>query len=430
MSLNIMINTSITAVTSFLNKFIDTYRALYIGRDIFEALAIWFGHHRGLDRYDIRQSYYNALYRPLWRLDTLTFPIRYYLARWKSLNEWIDYSKSITKPFSIKKDEDEGFEDSKINIDLNHDGDANGIIFPMEVWEIIANIGKLNNSILMSINISFFYTFAPKIYDTLKLTIVLTPLTKMKLTDESFLKNGPDIANNRYNDSYSIYERHEESRSFDYESLDTSIDDQDYFKGVDPKDRYKHKHPRFKFKSGLRGERSNQPFEVRNLKNIRFILKNILQNPHSIMKMFIKEIMVDVCVFDGFNELMTMKRSSLINGSTSGVESLEKLIDQEIEKKEHVSVMKVNPIDHESNWRLYVAPLDDNFDRVRWKDSLIDKATRFFKIAKSIKTNCTHDSIETDLYDLFPHTVYFKELLSVYLLSLSTLFKYIKKTIE
>ncbi|CCH40735.1 hypothetical protein BN7_269 [Wickerhamomyces ciferrii] len=420
MTLNTMIDTIITSLRPFWNKIIDTFHALYIERSSLEALGIWLGYPRGLAGPYIRHSFYNIVYRPFWRLDRLTFPIRYYSAiKLKYLYGWIDSTKPMIEIPLIKKDETGDFEDSKINnIDgfaSTHNGSSSDIILPMEVWEIIAHIGNIDNLIMMSINKSFFYTFAPKIYDTLKFTVVLSPLTKMKLTDEAFLKNGPDVSRNNYCDSYSIYKRHQEGQKFDYESLDTSIIDQDYFKGMDPKFRSKHRHPRFKFKSGLRGERSNQPFEVRNLKNIRFILKNILQNPHSIMKMFIKEILIDICVFDGFDKLMNMKQSSLINGSISDHESLDELIDQKTNQlNQHVSVMKLSSNECK---QLYVAPLDDNFDRVRWKDPLEDKAIRFNKTARNIKTNSSRESIESDLRHIFPQNVYFKELLCVYLLS-------------
>ncbi|CCH43885.1 hypothetical protein BN7_3439 [Wickerhamomyces ciferrii] len=337
----------------------------------------------------------------------------------KYLYDWIEYSKSIAKLPQIKRDED--LEDLKINVIdksvSNHNGTANRIKLPMEIWENIAHIGKINYSMMIIINKSFFCTFAPKIYDTLRLTIVLSPLTKMKLNDEAFLKNGPDTIKNKYYDSYSIYERHQESASFDYEFLDTSINDQDYFKGIDPAkhEYFRHDHPLI-LRSELRGERFNKPFEVRSLKNIQFILKNILQNPNSIMKKFIKEILIDICVFDGFDKLMTMKHSSLITGSTNGHESIKELIDQVLEQNELVSVLKISA-DQNQVKPFHAAPLDDNFDRIRWKDSLEDKTTRFFKIYNNIKTKLAHESIKHDLYSIFPQNVYYKELLSVYLLS-------------
>ncbi|CCH40737.1 hypothetical protein BN7_271 [Wickerhamomyces ciferrii] len=427
MTLNTMINTTITTIlTPFLNKIIDTFHTLYFKRDIFEALGIWSSYPRGLCGLYISHSFYNTVYRPFWRLYKITFPIRYYLAnRLKSLGEWIDYSKSNIKLFSIKKDEDvdlEGFEGPKINyigrFVSNHNGNANDIKFPMEIWEIIASIGDINNSIMMSINKSFFYTFGPKIYDTLRFTIVLTPLTKMKLTDEAYLKNGPDYITAKYCDSYSIYKRHQESQQFDYEFLDTSIDiDQDYFKLLDHNDTKRNRHPILLwYKSkGFTFERLNQPFEVRSLKKIQFILKNVLQNPNSIMKKFIKEILLDVCVFDGFDKLITMKQSSSVNPPISGHESLEELIDQKVKNKENVSVMKL--VNTDQVMPIRVVPLDDNFDRVRWKDSLEGKIVRFFKICNNIKNKLPRASIISDLRHIFPQNVYFKEMLCVYLLS-------------
>ncbi|CCH40730.1 hypothetical protein BN7_264 [Wickerhamomyces ciferrii] len=416
MTLNTMISTIIATITSFLNKILETSHILFIERDILEALGIWTSYPRGIGGIYIRHSYYNTVYRPFWSLDRLTFPIRYYLSsKLNCLYEWIDSIKTMIVTNSpIKKDETRDFEDSKINIHKSasdHNGTDNDIMFPMEIWEVIAHIGNIDNLIMMSINRSFLYTFAPKIYDTLKLTIVLSPLTKMKLTDECFLKKGPDTIRDKHYDSYSIYKRHQESQKFDYEFLDTSIiTDQDFFEEIHLDAIKRHKHFGL-FKSEDRGERSNHPFEIRSLKNIQFILKNILQNPNSIMKKFIKEILLDICVFDGFDKLMTFEQNSLVNGSTRGQESLDELIDQQIEKNELVSVMT------DQNEYLHVTPLDDNFDRVRWKDPLEDKAPRFGRVLNNIQTKFTRESIISDIYHIFPQNVYFKELLSVYLLS-------------
>ncbi|CCH44398.1 hypothetical protein BN7_3961 [Wickerhamomyces ciferrii] len=408
-----MIQTIISSIRSFSIRIGDSFHVLYTERNILEALSVLLGYPRGFGKIYILRSFYNTTYRPFWRLNRLLCPIRYHLSkRLNSLYQWTYHSKLKSL---IKKNEDfQDFDVSKID-DIekpvsNHNGNVNELVLPMEIWEIIAQIGKIDYSIMLNINKSFLNTFAPKIYDTLKLTIVLTPLTKMKLNDEAFLKNGPDlIMDTKYYDSYSIYKRHQESKKFDYEFLDTSIRDQDYFKGIDPKQIKRHHHPTMS-ESKDRGENVNHPFEVRSLRKIQFILKNILQNPNSIMKSFIKDILVDICIFDGFNKLMTMKQRF-----SSGYESLKELIDQEIKQNEHVSVMKVNSGQNEFK-SISVIPFDDNFDRIRWQDPLLNRKIRNSRMIGSIKTKFKEHTF-SHLGYIFPQNIYYKELLSVYLLS-------------
>ncbi|CCH44782.1 hypothetical protein BN7_4350 [Wickerhamomyces ciferrii] len=422
MTLNAIINTIITAIRSFLHKCIETLHILYTERDIFEALAIWLGIPRGCGLYYIHHSYYNTVFRPLWKLDRLSFPIRYYSSnKLQHIYEYIDNFKiSMFKSSLMKTDDEEGFENIEFNIidestSIYNENPNNNSILPMEIWEYIAYHGEINYSIMLSINKSFFYTFAPKVYDTLKLTIVLSPLTKMKLTDESFLKNGSDTIRYKYCDSYSIYERDQESKKFDYEFLDTTIEDQDFFKCNGPQKiaRPQPPDPRSMFH---KKERYNHPFEIRSLKKIQLFLKNVLQNPNSIMKKYIKEILVDICMFHGFDKLMTMEKSSSVEGSSSEHESLEKLIYQEIKQHERTSVLNVDS-DQEESEPIDVAPLDENFDRIRWKDPLRDKGPRFYRFSHNVRTKSDIDTIRDDLHHIFPQNVYFKELLSVYLLS-------------
>ncbi|CCH45973.1 hypothetical protein BN7_5560 [Wickerhamomyces ciferrii] len=268
-------------------------------------------------------------------------------------------------------------------------------VFPMEIWDLIANYGDLKSSTMLMVNKTFMQTFASKLYDTLQLTIVISTLTKMKLNDKSFLKYGFDKKEVLPGLKSQVEARHKYNKNYDYEYLETEIlRDRwvDYYVNCSNFNEEQHKHPKpTKFL-----ERKNKPEEIKSIYKIKYIMKNVFHNPQSKMKQFIKEVLIDVCVLDEMDKLLSDSNdlSKLIKENYSNPSSNEK-----------ISILRTsckNP----------VVPLDDNFEKRRWEDQ--DETNERYQVfADKVLFSLRRSKI----LDLFPRDVYFKELSTVHLLS-------------
>ncbi|CCH40799.1 hypothetical protein BN7_333 [Wickerhamomyces ciferrii] len=266
-----------------------------------------------------------------------------------------------------------------LNISVNN-------IFPMEILELIVNYGDLKASTMLMINKTFFITFSSKLYKSLHLTIVLSKLTKMKLNDTNFLKYGPDLLNIPC-DSYSIYERNKNSKKFDYEFLDTEIIP-DQILNDKLYDDLDHEHPRTK-----------TPTEVRSFSKIIHIIEAIIHNPNSKMRCFIKEVIIDICILDGFKELFGIQ--------TEGSNLIRELVTK-TQNKDIISASS------SANNRTKVIPIDDTFQRNRWNDSF-----ESYEKFKEFSARTYTDPKKSKIFNIFPQNVYFKELLTIYLTSIN-----------
>ncbi|CCH45971.1 hypothetical protein BN7_5558 [Wickerhamomyces ciferrii] len=377
------------------------YRTIHIliqerGSIIFKLFSLWFGWYDGAMYYHYN-LYDIFITRQIWMFKRLfMFPIAYYTSiilntlqrlcgEFKArLSTWVN-TINLDAEDAIHKTSQN---DHKVpNIcEVNN-------VFPMEIWELIANYGDLKTSVMLMINKTFFVTFSSKLYNTLHLTIVLSKLTKMKLNDENFLKYGPDVLNTPC-DSYSIYKRNKISKSFDYEFLDTEIvpDQTLNDKLGEGLTEEQHEHPKSKFSI----ERDNIPTEVRRFSEINHIIKSIIHNPNSKMKCFIKEVLIDICILDGSIELV---------GKNTGALNL----IRELMTAKNKDIIRASS---SVNGRNKVIPVDDNFQRNRWSDpiELITKCDRSSKKAYTATR-------KPKILDIFPSKIYYKELLIVYMLS-------------
>ncbi|CCH45651.1 hypothetical protein BN7_5236 [Wickerhamomyces ciferrii] len=389
-------------------KIYKTISSLWRG-DCYQAVEIWVEEPSLLDMavYEEYEIYHESLLRKIWRFNRMFLPVRYYSTipfkvLFRLINTIAMPIRSLwvicTQPFiSIKRISRASHDTVPGKVDVDN-------MFPVEILELIAKYGDLNPLDMMMINKPLLCIFAPRVYDTLHLTIVISILRKMKLNDECFLKHGPDNFDKTFRrpiDSYSIYERNKKSKHFDYEFLNTDILDSWKGKGIQINSEHIHCHPQ----APNSYDRNNNPMQVRSYEKIKHILKHTIQNPKSIMKKFISEVLIDICILDGYDKLFNEASSSDTNPESS--KSTSQLIEEVESENQNCSVYF-----SESSTALRIAgiPFDDNFNRERWR-YLQEFKARHHKFAFNALNRAK------PLYDIYPNVVYFKELIPVFLLS-------------
>ncbi|CCH45007.1 hypothetical protein BN7_4586 [Wickerhamomyces ciferrii] len=294
-----------------------------------------------------------------WRFKTLFFPLIYYF---NSIS--IMASKLLQLPAfivsSFSKEEDQ--EPVIIREKEEEKGSSITGTFPLEIWERIARKGNLDMNNLLQVNSVFYHHFGDiryKEFESVQLLLVLSTTKKMRMSDECFLKYGPDFPNRPY-ESYEIYERHQISSKYEYEFLDVKTSSRSYI---------------------LTYEKSDSII-VSSKKDIDFFIDHILTNPNSRLKICIKNLCMDVSFLDGFGELITSKNSK---------------IDQflkEVSAQEEINCIQVDlPA-------VNVTECHDYFSGCRWQP-YIQSYNSFSYFARDFD----------DFNGKFPRNVYYKELM-------------------
>ncbi|CCH45005.1 hypothetical protein BN7_4584 [Wickerhamomyces ciferrii] len=220
-----------------------------------------------------------------WRFKTLFFPLMYYF---NSISMMVSnmVQLSASNLSNLLKGDQE-----PVTIREEEEGSSITGIFPLEIWEKISKKGNLDMNNLLQVNSVFYHHFGRmryKEFESVQLLLVLSTTKKMRMSDECFLKYGPDFPNRPY-ESYKIYERHQISSKYEYEFLDVR---------TSPKEDF------------LAYEKSDSII-ISSKKDIDFFIENILTNPNSPLKRCIKNLCMDVSILDGFGELITSQNSNI-----------------------------------------------------------------------------------------------------------------------
>ncbi|CCH43444.1 hypothetical protein BN7_2992 [Wickerhamomyces ciferrii] len=242
--------------------------------------------------------------------------------------------------------------------------------FPIEIWSLIVDFGADPGN-LLRVNKELFGTFAPRLYRSIHIDIVLSSLDPLKLYYGHYVKHGGTYPY-QTSDFYKLYERYQNSGSFDYEFLDTV-----------------HRNSKNNTtKSFIINDKGVKVYiETRIIKKFCKVLlfyENVLINESSIMKKFIKELSGNILVLNGMKCLL---------------ESLE--VNQTIQSMSQDKNLKVI--------RCKTEPLD-TFEHCLCYETYIERDKSFIW-EESWYLEKYERCAQPFASSLFPDSVFFKELL-------------------
>ncbi|CCH47125.1 hypothetical protein BN7_6736 [Wickerhamomyces ciferrii] len=168
------------------------------------------------------------------------------------------------------------------------------------LYELCNYLDPIN---LMKTNRYLCDVFAPYYYDKIYLFLVLTKTDSERKMDMRHLQVGAEVVYDHKGVKQSLAERIMKRTLYDYEVLDTGVDNE-YLKTAD-----EHLTPRF---SRLKLKRKTIiPSVIYKYDQIICILEHVIKNPNSRLRRYIRKIMVNVAIFDGFPELITNEGCSI-----------------------------------------------------------------------------------------------------------------------
>ncbi|CCH45892.1 hypothetical protein BN7_5479 [Wickerhamomyces ciferrii] len=309
--------------------------------------------------------YRRYIFLPVWRIKSyFIYPIIFQLGKFKGL------FSNLFPPRLIKnapKDNLEGLKhDYKLKVGFTD--------LPPEIWRII--IGKTDRKDYHNLMITdkrFLDLVAPLIYKDIFINTSITKTTKMKNSDDTYPRYGPDLPNICKGNHYDIFKRSKESSSFEYEIVGTKIDQKSFNEMFDVLFYQEPNETHSEYVDNY------SPVIINQYEKIIFIIKNIMLNPNSVMKKHIKNFFIDISIFDGFLELILKPEAPFIKKIKS--------FDNDTKKSCHLSASTFE--------ELWVYPLWDVFSRCKWT-----YPTRFHSNILSY-----HD----EMIQKFPQQVYYKE---------------------
>ncbi|CCH44024.1 hypothetical protein BN7_3581 [Wickerhamomyces ciferrii] len=340
-------------------------------------------------REKIASEYIQPVLHSYWRVKTCHYPIKHCIGRGFSKSKRtikVMVDKCPKKDPTDKKKNDQDNTEKK-NPTLTGE-------LPLEIWNDIIMMGA-DPKVLIRINKQFYHSIAPRLYkkfEKLQLLLILTKTDKIKANDSNFLKYGPDYPHKPCVNGYKIYERLQEGIKHEFEFLEVipkTAQFAEIFLGPI------HKEIKKKTNTIL----------ISSFNDIEFLFENILNNDESVLKHMIKNISMDISIFDGFEQVMYTPGK--IQGSELSIDDLIKsIIDKRKKQPENT---EIEMFQSETNG-LCVTNHNDNFKGCRWKQ----------EPDGNLRTRYIYETERGSFYkrhmnnQKFPLNVYFMELLHIY----------------
>ncbi|CCH45662.1 hypothetical protein BN7_5247 [Wickerhamomyces ciferrii] len=253
-------------------------------RDIFESLA---GYYIYYIRFKINRLF-------VWK-----FKMFGYLLRFNTIKKFSNLSSKISNIASSNFKKLNVFDKIPLFKKLFNSGSDKMVkkpvtnfksIFPIEIWGIIVDYG-VDPANLVRVNRELCNTFAPIVYKSIHLDVVLSSLDPLKQKYSHYLKHGSTYPFQASN-SYKIYELYENSSDYDYEFLDIVHEGK------------KNLILRSKVTNEYDLQIDTETRIIREFNKVKQFYENVLMNEESVLRNFIKEISGNVLVLDGLNSLI------------------------------------------------------------------------------------------------------------------------------
>ncbi|CCH45285.1 hypothetical protein BN7_4867 [Wickerhamomyces ciferrii] len=162
--------------------------------------------------------------------------------------------------------------------------------FPVEIWMLLVDFG-LDAGNLVRVNTELFSIFAPRLYKSIHMDIVLSSLNPLKSKYSHYLKHGGNYPHHA-SDPFKIFESYKDSTKYDYEFLDI------VHRGCNDK---------VVTSMVINDQNAHVRVEtrvIREFKKVQQFFDNVIMNENSILRKFNKELSSNVFVLDGFTNLI------------------------------------------------------------------------------------------------------------------------------
>ncbi|CCH42821.1 hypothetical protein BN7_2366 [Wickerhamomyces ciferrii] len=171
--------------------------------------------------------------------------------------------------------------------------------FPIEVWYLLVKDYNVNAGNLVRVNKELCNFFAPVVYKSIHMDITISPIDTLQTFYSHYCNFGSTYLF-QPSSPFKMYKMLHDSQNFQYEFIDLIHTSSSNDNADNVSTRY-----------------------IRNFRDVKNVFENIISNPNSLFKDFVKELTTSICFLDGFDKFT--KEGSNFAGTIQSLSNKTKL---------------------------------------------------------------------------------------------------------